>query len=514
MIKRILLILSVIATTVWMACEEKGSDPQILFENGIDSISNVFPGDVFYVKGSIIADEPLAGTFYFLQKKDANGKLEETGDRLELGLDGTPGSFSLGFNVEASTIGVKLIAEDAKGNRTVKIFKVIQGIDGIGITLEEPGFIDDINTGETFQIKGTVTSKTKITALNYRIVKGDIVENPVDIAITGDLESTFDISLVARNGWTGVLITAVNRGELVAEKFFEIKHITHIGPSVLFDKTVIEVKPDSLFTVSGRVASNYSVTSVSYVVVRGTASDPAQSTGLTGDRFSFDVNAGETVTGVKVIAVDERENEGEETLPVTILFPSRTVGNVMVHYKNIILTDSPSKGYFSFSLSPYVLGREQATANQSSVHLLYSNLFIADGNTNNGPAIFAPNVYNASTIKAPYMVEGWSTFNLTRLPAAADFTSVTGLTFDQIGDTQAEWDLINQYIKGKIGSSGVVRQKNMSVGYMFAIGFGGTTVEGINKYAIAIVRSRGGENATAEGQSTGAWLELEIKMSK
>ena len=36
----------------------------------------------------------------------------------------------------------------------------------------------------------------------------------------------------------------------------------------------------------------------------------------------------------------------------------------------------------------------------------------------------------------------------------------------------------------------------------------------INKYALVIVRGMGGKNATSVGESTGAWIELEIKMSK
>jgi hypothetical protein len=49
---------------------------------------------------------------------------------------------------------------------------------------------------------------------------------------------------------------------------------------------------------------------------------------------------------------------------------------------------------------------------------------------------------------------------------------------------------------------------------MFAIGYGGTTAGEINKYAIVIVRGMGGKNATSVEESTGAWIELEIKMSK
>ncbi|MEL7587551.1 MAG: hypothetical protein AAGU19_12625 [Prolixibacteraceae bacterium] len=515
MIKSVLLFLAAAATILW-GCEEQAGDPQIAFENGLDSISEIFPGDLFYVKGKILADEPLSGAFYFHQKKDAAGKLDESGDRLELGLDGTPGSFSLGFLVEAATVGVKIIAEDVKGNRSVRIFKVIQGVDGLEIALEEPGFIDDIDSGETFHVKGTVTSKTKITGLNYRIIKGDITEEPVNIDITSDLETSFDIPLIARNGMTGIRIAAENRGQMTVSKLFEIKHVTAIGPVILFDKELIEVKPDSMFTVTGRVTSNLDVASVSYVVLKGGTSGTAETTTLTDNRFSFEVNAGEDVTGVVVTATDIRENEGMETIPVTVLLPGATIGNVMIHYKYIILTDEKfPKCYFSFSMAPYVLNGVQAKANQSSVNLMYSNCFISDGHASNGPDIFGPNVSTATTIRANDLVTDWAiSYNLTRLPSASDFYSTVGKTFDEVGDTQEDWDLVDAYVKKKIGGSSVVRQSNMSVGYMFAIGYGGTVAGDINKYAIAIVRGFGGEKATSAGQSTGAWVELEIKMRK
>lgn len=515
-IKRVFLFLSTITTILWCSCERQISDPKISFENNIDSISGIFAGDLFHLKGQIFADDPISGTFYFHLKRNLAGKLDESGDRLELGLDGTPGSFLLSFLAEASTVGVKIIAEDIKGNRSVRIFKVIQGIDGLDVAFEEPGYIEDINTGESFHVKGAVTSKTKLTSLNYRIVKGDIKEEPININISNDLETAFDIPLIARKGMTGVLINANNKGELFVNKLFEIKHVNAIGPVVLFDKEKIEVKPDSMFTVYGRITSNLAITSATYIVVMGSTSGPAQSIALTENRFSFEVNAREDVSGVDVMATDVNGNESLATLPVSILFPSATVGNVMIHYKNIILSDEKfPKSYFSFTMEPYVLNDVQAKANQSNVNLMYSNCFISVGHASNGPAIFGPNVSTTSTIKANDLIEGWSTpFNLTRLPSATDFFSTTGKTFDEIGDSQVEWDAINVYIKSKIGGSSVVRQSNMSVGYMFAIGFGGTTAGEINKYAIAIVRGLGGEKATSVGESTGAWIEIEIKRSK
>ncbi len=512
MIKRILFLISAAITLLW-SCEEKAGDPQILFENGLDSISEIFPGDMFYVKGRIITDEPLSGAFYFHQKIDETGKLDESGGRLELGVDG---SFSLGFLAEPATVGVKIIAEDVKGNRSVRIFKVIQGVDGLEITLDDPAFVDDIESGVTFHVKGSVTSKTKITSLNYQIIKGDITEEPVTVALTGELTSSFDIPLIARNGMTGVMVSAVNRGGLTVSRLFEIKHVSAVGPVIIYDNKMIEVRPDSTFTVSGRVTSDIDVTSLTYVIVRGGNSDPAQTIALSNNRFSFDVDAGEDVTNVVVTAIDSNGNEGLESLPVTILFPSATVGNVMIHYKYIILTDEKyPKCYFSFDLAPYVLNGTVAKANQRSVNLMYSNCYISDGHASNGPAIFSPNVSTASTIKANDMVEGWTTpYNLTRLPSAADFYSMVGKTFDEIGDNEEDWALVDTYVKNKIGASGVVRQSNMSVGYMFAIGFGGTTADEINRYAIAIVRGLGGEKATTAGESTGAWVEIEIKIRK
>jgi len=513
---RILIFLSVLATPIvlWTGCEDKVSNPVITFENGMDSISEVFPGDVFHVKGTITAEAPLTGTYYFLQTQGTTGQLEENGDRMEFTEGATQLSFSQQFEVESSTIGVKIIAEDVKGNRSVKIFKVIRGIDGIEIELDGTGSLENINTGETFPVKGTVASKTKITDLNYRIIRGEIIDNPVNIDITGNLQSTFDIPLVARSGWTGVLITAKNIGGLITEQLFEIKHVTNIGPAVVLDMEKAEIRPNSVLTITGRVVSDLPIGSVSSVVERGTTSDTSLAIVLDGQRFSFEVDNPENVTVVNIIAIDKNGNEGEASLPVTLVRPVRIEGSNMIHYKNIILTDNPSRGYFSFSLAPYVLNKEQATANQGMIDLIYSNLFLSNENTNNGPAVFGPNVHSASTIKATYMVEGWTTLNFTRTPVANDFFSVAGITFEEIPDSRETWDQINIYLKSKIGSSSVVRQKNIAEGYMFAIGFDGTDNATLKKFALVIVKGFGGEKATSVGESTGAWIEVEIKMSK
>lgn len=140
-----------------------------------------------------------------------------------------------------------------------------------------------------------------------------------------------------------------------------------IGAVILFDKEEIEVKPDSIFTVSGKITSDREVSSISYSILRDGNSDAPVSIDLTNDRFNFDVNAGKDVTGVILNVKDVKGNETENTLPVSILFPSATIKGVMVHYKNIILTDERfENSYFSFSTEPYVLNRNQATAKVGS----------------------------------------------------------------------------------------------------------------------------------------------------
>ena len=514
-----IILLSIIATICFWSCENEGSNPQIAFENGIDSIAEVFPGDLFYVKGKISAEENISQAFYFHQKKDENGKLSEDGDRLELDISGN-NSFSLSFIAEPKTVGVKIIAQDTKGNRSVKVFKVIQGVDGIEITIDGPGFIEDIDSGESFTIKGKVESKTKITGFTYQVVKGDILDTPINIPVISDLEQVFELPLIARNGMTGVILKAMNKGELTVTKLFELKNVTTVGPIILFDNDMLEVKPDSTFAVTGRVSSNDPVVSSTYTIIRGSQSDEPISFNLDGDnRFHIHVNVGENVTGVAITAIDSNGNENMQSMQVSILFPSMTEGTVMRHYKNIILTDVPySKNYFSFSVAPYVLGKVQAKANQKEVNLLYKNVFISAGNANNGPALFAPNVSTGGTIKAQDLVEDWDMpLNVTRLPFTADFYSTLGKTFDEITDNAEEWGFIDTYVKSKMGNSGVLRQiQKVSVGDLIGIGFGGTATDrsDMDKFAIAIVRGMGGEAATAEGEHTGAWIELEIKIRK
>ena len=516
--KRILL-LSIIATICFWSCDDKVSNPQINFENGVDSIAEVFPGDLFDVKGKVNSEDRITQAFYFHQRKDENGKIEEEGDRFELDKNGS-GSFSLSFIAEPTTIGVKVIAEDSKGNRSAKVFKVIQGIDGIEITIDAPDFIEDIDSDETFTIKGMVKSKTKITDFTYQVMKGDILDGSVNIPITNDFEQAFELPIVAQNGMTGIILKVENKGSLVATQVFKIKNVTAVGPIIIFDNNVIVVKPDSTFTVTGIVSSNKPVETATYTIIRGSQSDQPVSFDLNEDgRFDIEVNAGENVTGVAITVTDNKGAKDKQTVKVSILFPSMTEGSVMRHYKNIILTDVPySKSYFSFSVAPYVLNEVQAKANQNEVDLLYKNVFISAGNANNGPAIFAPNVSTGGTIKAHDLVEGWDLpFNVTRLPFTADFYSTLGKTFDEVTDNAEEWDYIDAYVKSKMGNSGVVRQiQKVSVGDLIGIGFGGTETDrsDMDKYAIAIVRGMGGEAATSADESTGAWIELEIKIRK
>lgn len=516
--KRI-LILSMIATICFWSCDDKVGNPLITFENGIDSIAEVFPGDLFYVNGKISSEDHISQAFYFHQKKDENGKLEEEGDRFELD-NGGNGSFSLSFIVEPTTVGVKIIAQDSKGNRSVKVFKVIQGIDGIEITINGPGFIEEIDSGETFTIKGKVESKTKITAFTYQVVKGDILDNPIEIPITNDLENSFELPIIARNGMTGVILKAINKGELTATKLFELKHVTAVGPIILFDNEMMEVKPDSTFAVTGRISSNDPIETSTYTILRGSQSDSPVPFVLEGDnRFDINVNVGEDVTGVAITATDTKGNESMQTMVVSILFPSMTEGSVMRHYKNIILTDEHfDKSYFSFSVAPYVLNDVQAKANQDEVDLLYNNVFISSDHANNGPALFSPNVSTGGTIHGHILVEGWDTpLNVTRLRVINDFLSTLGKDFDEVTDNAEEWDYIDAFIKSKMGNSGVVRQiQNVSVGQIIGIGFGGKAIDrsDMDKYAVAIVRGFGGEAATSRDEPTGAWIELEIKIRK
>ncbi|MDR3061743.1 MAG: hypothetical protein LBU57_06485, partial [Dysgonamonadaceae bacterium] len=229
-----------------------------------------------------------------------------------------------------------------------------------------------------------------------------------------------------------------------------------------------------------------------------------------------------------VTAIDNENKEGEETIPVQVLFPERIENATTIHYKNIILDDKTSrhKSYFSFDVSPYVLDAAQAFLNYEKVQLLYTNLFIS-GQSYSGPSLFTPNVSQGSTVKGTILttnpnwpVTSWGTFNVGRLQAIGSetaFTSATGKTFDELDRmTQEEWNTLNTYLYNNgMGGSGIIRQvTTIDNGWMFRIGWGGSAPASFTRVAVGIVRGFGGTPSTQDGESTGAWLEIEIKMSK
>ncbi|MDR1368790.1 MAG: hypothetical protein LBJ72_01500 [Dysgonamonadaceae bacterium] len=522
MFKKFFVYLLIVMITA-SSCNKEENPPVIVFDS--EGISNVFPGDAFSVTGKISADNAVSA-FWFHQKMNENGNLDEQiGGRLDLASDG---SFIIPVEVTKNTIGLKIIAEDANSNRSVKIFPIILGEDALIIAFEGAGYIESIEAGEEFHVKGSVTSGTPITTLSYTVVKGDLTEPPVNLEITDQMSSTFDILLTARTGMTDIRINATNRGMLTTEKLFEIKHVSSAGPVVLFDQEKISVKPDSVFVVSGQIVSERSISSISYTVFREESSDAPKSTTQKDNKFSINITADGKITAVVVTAIDSENKEGEETIPVQVLFPERIEHAATIHYKNIILDDKISrhKSYFSFDVSPYVLDATQAFLNYEKVQLMYTNLFIA-GQTYTGPALFTPNVSQGSTVKGTILttnpnwtVASWGTFNVGRLQAIGSesaFTSATGKTFDELDNlTQEEWNSLNTYLYNNgMGGSGIVRQvTTINNGWMFRIGWGGSAPASFTRVAVGIVRSFGGTPSTREGESTDAWLEIEIKMSK
>ncbi|MDR1667015.1 MAG: hypothetical protein LBS03_04905 [Bacteroidales bacterium] len=523
MVKNFFVCLFVAALTV--SCNKEGSSPRIEFDE--DGISGVFPGDAVVVSGKILSDHALSNVFWFHSKLNEAGNLDEqTGGKLELTSDG---AFSIPLNVEKTTVGVKIIAEDDEGNRTVMIFPIVLGEDALVIAFDGSGYIHSITAGEEFHVTGSVTSGTRITGLTYTVEKGTLAEPPVSLPITGTLSSVLDITLTARTGITGIRINATNSGTLASEKLFEIRTVVPVGPVILFDKANISVKPDSVFVLAGQIVSEHNLTAVSYTVFReGSTDAPQPVTPDNENKFSVPVTADGKIIAVTVTAIDSESMEGEETIPVKVLFPERIEHAVTVHYKNIILDDNLSrhKSYFSFDVPPYVLNADQAFDNYEQVQLLYTNLFIS-GQTYTGPALFTPNVSQAGTVKGTRLttnpdwpVATWGTFNVGRLQAIgaeSGFLSATGKTFDELDNlTQEEWDGLNTYIYGTgMGGSGIVRQiTTISVGWMFRIGWGGAAPASFTHLAVGIVRGYGGTAATQEPESTGAWLEIEIKMSK
>jgi len=524
MLKKIFIITSIIVIALSSCNKEEGNPPRIMFDG--EGITGVFAGDEVTVTGKVLADGKLSGVYWFHQKLNNNGNLDEqTGGLLELGSGGT---FTIPVEVTIHTIGIKIIAEDDNGNRNVSVFPIILGEDALVIAFEGNGYIGSIGTGEDFRVKGTVNSGTPLTSLSYTVVRGNLTEPSVNIEITGERSSVFDFSVKARLGMTGVRINATNRGTMSVDKMFEVREVVFSGgPIILFDKENISVKPDSVFTVSGQVVAGSAISSVSYVVYKEGGTTPSQEITLDAeDRFSFDLTADDRITAVNVEAKDNNNLDGEETIFVTVLYPSRTENSVTYHYKNLIFDDKRTfeKSYFSFDVAPYVLNAAQAKANQDKVLLMYTNVFNSAGHAQNGGALFGANAFNASTISATALAEGWTLptndFLLARLPVytAAVLLNQTGKTFDELGDSAEDWDAVYTWLGAITSNNSVLRSNTtVAIGAIFAIFYGGTNLAGnpgINKYAIGIVRGFGGDIATEDGQSTGAWLDVEIKVRK
>lgn len=517
-----LLIIAVFASS----CREEEDSPVVIFDN--EGVSGIFAGEFLEVTGKVSSGKEISA-FWFHQKLNEGGNLDEQiGGRLELTSEGT---FKVPIEVEKGTIGVKIIAEDSKGNRIVKVYPIVLGEDTLLIAFDGNGYLENIETGEEFQVSGIVTSGTSITSLSYTIVKGDLKEPSVDIDITDLLTSTFSIPLVARTGMTGILINAKNSGMLVSEKLFEIKNITTLGPVILFNQEHIIVKPDSTSIISGQVVSDKNIKSASYTIFSEESADGPKSTTLNDNKFSISIIADKKITSVVVTAIDIEDKEGEATIPVSVLYPERIETATMIHYKNIILDDSQSrhKSYFSFDVPPYVLNADQAFQNYEKVQLLYTNLFIS-GQSYSGPALFTPSVSQGSTVKGTFLttnpdwpVSSWGTFNVGRLQAIGNessFISATGKSFDDLNNlTAEEWETLNNYLYNNgMGGSGIIRQtttiNSNGIGWMFRIGWGGNAPSSFTRVGLGIIRGFGGTPSTAEGESTNAWIEIEIKMSK
>jgi hypothetical protein len=516
------LFLISLAAILFCGCEDEATPPSISFDN--EGVNGLFAGDAITVSGKVSGSSDLS-TFWFHSKLNESGSLDEqTGGRLETEADG---SFVIPLLLEKNSVGVKVIAEDAAG-RTVKVYPVIIGEDALIIAFEGSAELETVDAGDELNIKGTVTSGTPITALSYTVVKGDLSEPPVNIALTGQTSSVFDITMSARTGMTAIRLNAENRGSMKTSNTFVIKHVGASGPAVVFDAEKIEVKPDSVFKVSGTVVSDRAINALTYTVFRETGADAPQTAILGADsKFAVNIVANGKITAIVVTATDVNNKQGEETIPVKILFPERIDGNVMLHYKYLIFTDSRTfeKSYFSFDVAPYMMNKAQAFNNQAKIDLMYTNVFIAVGNANNGAALFGTNAYWATTILGTALTEGWTLSqnetSLARLPVQSDMTNMIGKTFDQLDDSEETWTAFDTYAKAKSSSNSVLRAgtatTTVNVGTIFLIKFGGNNVggnNGITRNAVGIVRGKGGTPSTAAGMSTGAWLEIEIKVRK
>lgn len=69
-IQRIILLnLFGLTIALLCSCERMALPPVISFENDLDSIAGVFPGDPFKINGQIFSKVGISKAFYFHQKK-------------------------------------------------------------------------------------------------------------------------------------------------------------------------------------------------------------------------------------------------------------------------------------------------------------------------------------------------------------------------------------------------------------------------------------------------------------
>ncbi|WP_333698296.1 hypothetical protein [Bacteroides congonensis] len=132
MFKKIFICMTLCALALG-SCEEENNPPAITFDS--ESVNGLYAGDAVTVTGKISGSDVMS-VFWFHSKLSEGGNLDEQeGGRLELSSDG---SFSIPVILEKTTIGVKVIAEDA-GGRIVKVFPIILGKDALIITFEGEG---------------------------------------------------------------------------------------------------------------------------------------------------------------------------------------------------------------------------------------------------------------------------------------------------------------------------------------------------------------------------------------
>lgn len=512
--KNIIQLTLIVMTALFFACEDKANAPQVIFDGDVNQIDGVLAGDIFTVKGTITSEASIENAFYFHQRTGDNGLIEEEGDYLTLESDGT---FSLGFVAEASTVGVKIIVTDSDGNRTVKVYKVNLVTDEIEIVLNDPQSIESINDGDSFNIKGLVTSKSKLTELTYTICRGEFKDEPISMTISGATEATIDLELKARAGMTGVIITAKNKGQISLDKMFEIKKVVTTGPVIILEKTAFNVFPYADITIKGNISSEIGLTESSYIIVRTTGQD-AEVTLIPNEdgSFTLPLKAEKDIQEVIIKSFDTSGMSNEESVSLELILPEMIVGEKMVTYKNIVLrADKFPMAYFSFSKAPYVLSKEEADLAQSDVHIIFLNCFISATSGSNGLAFIAPSGNSAGSVKGQDYVQGWSVINEGRLFPTNDITTAY---FDALNDN-SDWDEVDSYLKEKAGNSKVLRINTqggalLKNGTVFGVSYilPGTTYQD-NSAFVKIVQYEG-DISTSATDTGNAWIELEIKRKK